>query len=95
MFDKIIDSSLDVVRIFCILFCGPFILVECILSLAYYNRITDGCPYMTDAITTILIYVIIVFGCISLIVTGFCCYMSCLLGKTIKDVFPQLRQGGN
>lgn len=40
-FDNMIEHSMDVVRIFCVMFCGPFLMVECILSLALYNKITN------------------------------------------------------
>lgn len=87
-FEKIVDSALDVIRVFCLMFCGPFILTECFISIFFYGRITSGCPYIEDALTNILIYVLIVLGCISLTVSGFCCYMMFLLTKTIKDVWP-------
>jgi len=92
-FDKMIENSLDVMRMFCLLFCGPFILVECLLSLVYFSAISEGCPEMNDPFTSILIYVILVMGCVSLAVTGFCCYSSVLLGKAVADVWPQLRSG--
>lgn len=90
-FDKMIENALDVVRIFCVLFCGPTILLECLLSIIYYNQILNGCPYIEDTFTNILIYVLIIMGCVSLTVTGFCCYMSFLFAKTVKDSWSDLR----
>jgi len=87
-FEKVLDSAMDVVRGFCMLFCGPFILCECLLSMFFYYNITSGCPYLEDSLSGILIYVLIILGCISLIVTGFFCYMLVLFGKSVKDVYP-------
>jgi hypothetical protein len=87
-FDRIISSAMDVLRMFCIMFCGPFILSECFISIFFYGRITGDCPEIEDALTNILIYVLIVLGCISLTVSGFCCYMMFLLARTVKEVWP-------
>ena len=83
-----IENSLDVVRLFCLMFCGPVILVECILSIAFYNQIVTGCPKIHDGFTNVLIYVLIITGCISMTVTAFCSYQTFLLGKTVKKVWP-------
>jgi hypothetical protein len=83
-----LENALDVVRVFCTVFCGPFILCECLISIFFYSDITTKCQYIEDPLTNILIYLLIVMGCISLTVTGFCCYMTFLLGRTIKEVYP-------
>ncbi len=86
-----IENALDVIRVFCLLFCGPFIMVECIMSVVYYNKILNGCSEIPDAFTNILVYILIILGCISLTVTAFCFYMTFLFGKTIKECWPELR----
>ncbi len=79
------------VRAFCLVFCGPFIMVECILSVVYYKSILGGCDGISDGFTNILVYILIIMGCVSITVTGFCCYMSFMLGKTVKECWPQIR----
>ena len=90
-FEKMIENSLDVIRLFCLMFCGPFIMVECIMSIIYYSQILNGCQRIPDAFTNILVYILIITGCISLTVTAFCCYMTYLFGKTVKECWPELR----
>jgi heme/copper-type cytochrome/quinol oxidase subunit 2 len=86
-----IENSLDVIRVFCVLFCGPVIMVECILSIAFYNKILNGCDKISDAFTNILIYVLIIMGFVSLTVTGFCCYTSYFFAKSVKNNWTYLR----
>ena len=90
-FEKLIENSLDVIRVFCLIFCGPFIMAECIISIVYYSRILNGCAQISDAFTNILVYILIILGCISLTVTAFCMYMTYIFGKTVKDCWPELR----
>ena len=33
---QLVEKSLSVLKVHCTVFCGPFVLVECILSCAYY-----------------------------------------------------------
>jgi hypothetical protein len=81
-----IENSLEVVRAFCLLFCGPFILVECILCIVYYTRIMNDCQeQIPDAFTNILVYMLIILGCVSFVVTGFCFYLTFLCGKKVKE----------
>lgn len=40
---RIVETSLSVLKTHCAVFCGPFILVECILCMVYYTSITQGC----------------------------------------------------
>jgi len=86
-----IENALDVVRVFCLAFCGPFIMVECILTIVYYSQILNGCQKISDAFTNILVYILIIMGCISLTVTAFCCYMTFIFGKTVKQCWPEIR----
>eukprot|EP00347_Sterkiella_histriomuscorum_P014645 403360091 len=90
-FEKMIENALDVVRVFCILFCGPFIMIECIITVIFYKRILHDCEKIPDAFTNILVYILIIMGCISLTMTAFCCYMTFLFGKTVKECLPQIR----
>ena len=89
-FDKAIENSMDVVRIFCVLFCGPFVMVECILSLAFYNKIMNICV-LDDAFSNILIYILIIMGFVSITVTGFCFYMSFHFFKAVRASWNDLR----
>ena len=86
-----IENSLDVIRVFCLFFCGPFIMAECVISVFFYSKILNGCTRIPDAFTNILVYILIIMGCISLTVTAFCFYMTYLFGKTVKDCWPELR----
>ena len=86
-----IENSLDVVRMFCFMFCGPFIMIECILSIVYYSKILNDCKQIPDAFTNILVYILIIMGCISLTVSGFCCYMGYIVGKQVKECWPEIR----
>ena len=83
-----VENTLDVVRICCLFFCGPVILAECIITMAYYPSIVHGCPKIADGFTNVLIYVLIIGSLVSLTVTSFCCYSSFVLGKTIRSVWP-------
>ena len=46
-FTRIIEESLDVLKVHCVLFCGPFVLVECVLCCVYYTAITENCQNPT------------------------------------------------
>ena len=81
----LIEKSLTVLKMNCMFFCGPFILIECILSCSYYQGILHGCQeYIEDPMTATLIYVIIVMGCISVVACGYCTYMSFICVKAGK-----------
>ena len=81
-----VESSLDVVRILCLFFCGPMILVECIMSIAFYSNIVNDCSKdLPDGFTNVLIYVLIIAGCISVTVTIFCFYSSYMIAKIVKE----------
>lgn len=34
-------------------------------------------------------------GCVSLVATGFCCYMGYLFVKTVKETWPEIRAGND
>jgi hypothetical protein len=42
-FERMVENGIDVIRIFGLLFCGPFFLVECIFTIVFYSRISTGC----------------------------------------------------
>ena len=87
-----IDNLIDVLRVFCLCFCGPVILIECIISTVFYSRIVNDCnKIIPDNFTNVLIYVLLIGGVISIAVSVFCCYSSYKFGKTLKEVWPQIR----
>ena len=73
-FDKMIENSLDVVRLCCLSACGPVILGECLASIAFYSSVVNGCDKIHDGFNNVMIYVVIILGCVSLTVTTLCCY---------------------
>ena len=93
---SLIEKSLSVLKVHCTFFCGPFILVECILSCCYYQAILHGCQeHIEDPMTATLIYVIIVMGCISIAACLYCTYMSFLCVKAGKRALPSMRDVSN
>jgi biopolymer transport protein ExbB/TolQ len=86
-----IENALEVLRLFCMSFCGPVLLAECIITLSYYPQIAHGCHKIRDGFTNVMIYVLIIVSLVSFSVTIFCCYSALLFGKTIKDVWSQIR----
>ena len=89
-FDKMIENALDVLKLCCLSFCGPTVLIECVITIVWYGEIVGGCKSITDGFMNVLIYVLLICGCISLAVTGFLGYSTFILGKTMKDVWPQI-----
>ena len=93
---QLIEKSLSVLKIHCMIFCGPFVLVECILSCAYYQEILHGCQdIIDDPMTATLIYVIIVMGCISISACAYCTYMSTICVRAGKRALPSMRDINN
>jgi hypothetical protein len=91
-FDKTLDNAMEVLRLFCIAFWGPLMMTECSLTIAYYKEITTGCAtQITDAFLNVMVYVLIIFTCVSLIITIFLCFSLYHVGRTIKDLWPRLR----
>ena len=39
----LVEKSLSVLKVHCMIFCGPFVLLECILSCVFYQEILHGC----------------------------------------------------
>ena len=92
----LVKKSLTVLKYNCMVFCGPFILIECIMCCAYYDQILHACqPYIDDPMTATLIYVIIVMGCISVSACCYCTYMSFLCVKAGKRALPSMRDVAN
>lgn len=73
-FEKMIENSLDIIKGMCLSFCGPFIVIEVIISLVYYKNIVYGCHKIKDTFLNVLIYILIIAGLFSLAVTGFCLF---------------------
>ena len=46
---------------------------------------------MEDGFTNVLIYVLIIAGCISITVTVFCFYSTYLVAKAVKESWPEIR----
>jgi hypothetical protein len=91
-FTNIVAQSLEVLKTHCMIFCGPCIFVECVLQCVYYNAIINDCqPFIEDPMTSTLIYIIIVMGCISTFTTAYCAYMSCILVRAFRHALPSMR----
>jgi len=89
---KLINMSLEVAKGACVVLCGPIVLTELILCGVYYEDILNGCQdSIEDPVTSTLVYLIIVLGCISIATTCYCFYLSFLLCKSVKKVMPILR----
>lgn len=75
-FGKVMDASMLVCRNLCLAFCGPFILLECVLSAVYYNSIMKSCSNsgIDTSMRSLLVYILIIFGITSLVTTVFCFY---------------------
>lgn len=91
-FTKTVEQSLSVLRSHCVFFCGPFVLVESILSCFYYTDIIDNCqPYIKDPMTSTMVYILIAMGCISVCVSLYCGYTTYLFLKAAKNALPSMR----
>ena len=91
-FTNIVEKSIEVLKTHCMLFCGPCLLVECILQCIYYSQITSNCQdYIEDPTTSTIVYIIIVMGCISVVTTLYCGYMSYILVKAARHALPSMR----
>ena len=89
---SLIEKSLTVLKVNCMGFCGPVVLTECILCCIYYSQITQQCQeFLPDPMTSTLIYIIIVMGCISVTGCFYCVYMSSLGIKAAKRALPSMR----
>ena len=87
-FEKLLDNGIEVLRIFCVCFWGPFILIECLYTLAYYTEITgEVCQFnlkKADSLLNTVVYILIIFSLVALSVTSFMIYSLYLLGLKIK-----------
>lgn len=89
---RLVEKSLKVLKYHCMIFCGPFVLMECAMSCVYYQEILHGCQkYIEDPLTSTLIYLIIIMMCISVAACLYCTYMSFLCVKAGKRALPTLR----
>lgn len=71
--------------------CGPGILLESLITLVYYKEILHGCPKIPDNLTNVMIYILLISGCMSLSITAYCCYSTIQLGKLLKELWPEIR----
>ncbi len=71
--------------------CGPGILLESLITLVYYKQIVFGCPKIPDNLTNVMIYILLISGCLSLSITAYCCYSTIQLGKLLKEIWPEIR----
>lgn len=63
---RLVDKAFTIVKYHIMCYCGPFVLVECILSGVYYNEIVEGCQkYIYDQLTVFVIFAIIIVSCVS------------------------------
>ena len=93
---NLVEKALTVLKVHCMFFCGPFVLLECILSCCYYQEILHGCQnYIDDPMTATLIYVIIVMGCISVAACLYCSYMGFICVRAGKRALPSMRDVSN
>ena len=91
-FTNLVEQSIEVLKTHCMIFCGPMALVECILQCVYYNQITNNCQdYIEDPMTSTIVYIIIVMGCISVVTTLYCGLMSYLLIRAARHALPSMR----
>lgn len=89
---KLVNMALEVAKGGCVILCGPIVMTELILCGVYYEDIIDGCQdSIDDPVTSTLVYLIIVLGCISVATTCYCMYLTFLLCKSVKKVMPQMR----
>lgn len=51
----------------------------------------NGCTKANDAFMNIVIYILIIMGIVAVSMTVFCCYLTFILGKTIKESLPAMR----
>lgn len=73
-------------------YCGPFVLVECILSGVYYNEIVRGCQnYIYDPTTVFVIFSIIIVSCISAATCLCFAYMSIIGIRASVRALPSIR----
>lgn len=80
-FEKLLDNAFEGLRMFCLCFWGPMILVESIYTMSYYSEILTGCmDHISDGFMNVMVYVLIIFSLISLSVTAFICYSSFIIG---------------
>ena len=93
---RLVERSIKLLKYHCMMFCGPFVLIESVLSCVYYQQILNGCQsHIKDPLTSTLIYLIIIMLCISVTACLYCSYMSFLCVKAGKRALPTLRDVSN
>jgi predicted membrane protein len=88
-FEKLLDSSFEGLRMFCLCFWGPIILVETLYTMAYYEEILTGCiDNIADGFMNVMVYMLIIFFLISLSVTVFILYSLFSIFLKVKSLWP-------
>ena len=88
-FEKLLDSSFEGLRMFCLCFWGPIILVESLYTMAYYEEILTGCiDNIADGFMNVMVYMLIIFFLISLSVTVFILYSLFSIFLKVKSLWP-------
>jgi hypothetical protein len=88
-FEKMIENTIEVLRLCCFGVCAPTTLIECVLTLAFYTKISL-CP-KAEGFTHVLAFIMIIAGCLGLALTAYCCYHMFMVGKIVRDVWPEIR----
>lgn len=88
-FEKLLDNASEVLKLSCFCFWGPFILIECLYSMAYFSDIKNKCQgeanYMPpDSLMNTMVYLLIIFFLIGLSFTTFIICTFIKIGKKIK-----------
>ena len=85
-FTEVVKSSVHLLKSHCSVFCGPALLIHSVLCLCYYSAITSGCHSLEDHSGNLIIYQIVIEGCVSVLTTMYCLYATMILCKAGKEV---------
>ena len=90
--EKVAEGAMEMVKIGCMGFCGPWVLVECGMTAVYFKRISRDCQGIIkdDRFTNVMIYIVLVAGCLSLSFTAMCCYQTFHFFRHVRSLLPQL-----
>ena len=89
---KVVEGAIEVARMGCMAFCGPWVLVECALTAVYFKRISRDCQGIIkdDRFTSAMIYIVLIAFCLSLSFTALCCYQTFHFFRHVRSLLPQL-----
>ena len=86
-FEKLLDNASEVLRLFCFCFWGPFILIECLYTMAYFSEIKNDCQdkhMPLDSLMNTMVYLLIIFFIVAISITSVIIYSLFKIGKKIK-----------